>query len=125
MARHWFVVVDMTSGVGQARVILGVVRDACSSIVCDLMLLIEGCTQDELPERMLAGARWFPSFTFSLFLFLLLSWCLRVCACESAHMCSSLPVSVPVFVILRMCVCVLACVLVVRERATCGSIATK
>ena len=72
-ARHWFVVVDMASVVGQARVILGVVRGACSSIVCDLMLLIEGCTQDELPERMLGGARWFPSFSFSLFLFLPLS----------------------------------------------------
>ena len=109
----------MASVVGQARVILGVVRGACSSIVCDLMLLIEGCTQDELPERMLGGARWFPFFSFSLFL----GVC--ECACESAHLCSSLPVSVSVFfVILRMCVCVLECVLVVRERATCGSTAT-
>lgn len=42
-----------------ARVILGVVRGACSSIVCDLMLLIEGTLPDELPERMLGGARVF------------------------------------------------------------------
>ena len=100
-------------------------RGACSSIVCDLMLLIEGCTQVELPERMLGGTRLFPFFSFSLFLFLPLSWSLRVYACKSAHMCSSLPLSVSVFVILRMCMCVLACVLVVRERATCRSIATK
>ena len=42
----------------QARVILGVVRGACTGIVCDLMLLIEGCQPDELPERMIGGARW-------------------------------------------------------------------
>ena len=41
----------------QARVILGVVRGACTGIICDLMLLIEGCQPDELPERMIGGAR--------------------------------------------------------------------
>ena len=56
---------DVTSSFA-ARVILGVVRGACSSIVCDLMLLIEGGKPDELPERMLGGARVYrmnmPSF---------------------------------------------------------------
>ena len=48
---------DMDGARGQARVILGVVRGACTGIVCDLMLLIEGCTPDELPERMIGGTR--------------------------------------------------------------------
>mmetsp|Transcript_37311 Transcript_37311/g.75588 ORF Transcript_37311/g.75588 Transcript_37311/m.75588 type:complete len:320 (+) Transcript_37311:169-1128(+) len=42
-----------------ARVILGVVRGACRDIVCDLILLIESRQTDELPERIIGGARVF------------------------------------------------------------------
>ena len=80
----------MSSVVGQARVILGVVRGACSSIVCDLMLLIEGCTQVELPERMLGGAKLFPSFSFSLFLDVCECVRVKVRTCALVYLCQFL-----------------------------------
>jgi len=72
---------DMDGARGQARVILGVVRGACRGIVCDLMLLIEGCTPDELPERMIGGTRLRQGGVACV----LACWRARVLACSRAR----------------------------------------
>ena len=47
---------DVASSIAAAT-ILQVVRSYCKHIVCDLVLLIEGQEEDELPERIIGGAR--------------------------------------------------------------------
>mmetsp|Transcript_6061 Transcript_6061/g.11729 ORF Transcript_6061/g.11729 Transcript_6061/m.11729 type:complete len:262 (+) Transcript_6061:263-1048(+) len=41
-----------------AKAILGVVKSACKGITCDLVLLLEGRQEDELPERVIGAARY-------------------------------------------------------------------
>mmetsp|Transcript_25114 Transcript_25114/g.63390 ORF Transcript_25114/g.63390 Transcript_25114/m.63390 type:complete len:255 (+) Transcript_25114:276-1040(+) len=41
-----------------AKAILGVVKSACKGIVCDLVLLLEGRQEDELPERVIGATRF-------------------------------------------------------------------
>lgn len=41
-----------------AKAIVSVVKSACKGIVCDLVLVIEGQQEDELPERVIGGTRY-------------------------------------------------------------------
>jgi len=48
---------DVNSSVA-ASAILAVVKSACKGIVCDLVVLLEGQEEDELPERIIGGCRY-------------------------------------------------------------------
>jgi hypothetical protein len=41
-----------------AAAIVSVVKSACRNIVCDLILMIEGQRDDELPERVIGACRY-------------------------------------------------------------------
>jgi hypothetical protein len=47
---------DVTSSMAAAA-ILSVIKSACKNIVCDLVIVLEGQQEDELPERIIGCAR--------------------------------------------------------------------
>jgi hypothetical protein len=47
---------DVTSSMAAAAIV-SVVKSACKSIVCDLVILLEGQQEDELPERVIGAVR--------------------------------------------------------------------
>eukprot|EP00293_Proteomonas_sulcata_P003237 CAMPEP_0184327998 /NCGR_PEP_ID=MMETSP1049-20130417/143386_1 /TAXON_ID=77928 /ORGANISM="Proteomonas sulcata, Strain CCMP704" /LENGTH=209 /DNA_ID=CAMNT_0026650283 /DNA_START=730 /DNA_END=1359 /DNA_ORIENTATION=+ len=48
---------DVTSNMAAAAIV-GVVKSACKGIVCDLVILLEGKEEDELPERVIGATRF-------------------------------------------------------------------
>ena len=47
---------DVTSSIAAAA-ILSVIKSSCRNIICDLVILLEGQQEDELPERIIGCAR--------------------------------------------------------------------
>ena len=47
---------DVNSSMAAAAIV-SVIKSACRGIVCDLVVLLEGQNEDELPERIIGGAR--------------------------------------------------------------------
>lgn len=46
------------NGLLSFQAIVSVVKSACKGIVCDLVILIEGRQEDELPERIIGSTRY-------------------------------------------------------------------